>query len=58
MVFHAYLNGNPEFVDDVLISAWKEASSSLSQHPDTLSHPLLILFPQEVTSSLEDLIRL
>jgi hypothetical protein len=58
MVLHAYLNGNPEFVDDVLTSAWKEASKSLLQHPETLGHPLLILFPQEITSSLEELIRL
>jgi hypothetical protein len=58
IIFYAYLNGNPEFVNDTLTSEWREALKSLSQHPETLGHPILTLFPQEVTLPLEDLIRL
>jgi hypothetical protein len=58
IIFYAYLNGNPEFVDDALTSEWREALKSLSQHPETLGHPILTLFLQEVTLPLEDLIRL
>jgi hypothetical protein len=57
IVIYAYLNGNTEFLDYTLASAWNEALELLSVLPQTLGHPLLVLFPRKVNTSLETMIR-